>query len=35
MVRDLSTTLFLENNIGGNQGVQYRSKMQEIIRRYF
>ena len=26
---------FLENNIGGDQGVIYRSKLQEIIRRYF
>jgi stage II sporulation protein R len=26
---------FLDNNIGGDQGVQYRSKMREIIRRYF
>ena len=26
---------FLENNIGGDRGVVYRSKLQEIIRRYF
>jgi len=26
---------FLENNIGGDKGVVYRSKLQEIIRRYF
>jgi len=26
---------FLENNIGGDQGVKYRSKLQEIIKKYF
>jgi len=26
---------FLENNIGGDKGVKYKSKLQEIIRRYF
>ena len=26
---------FLENNIGGDKGVVYRSKLQEIIGRYF
>jgi len=26
---------FLENNIGGDKGIVYRSKLQEIIRRYF
>jgi len=26
---------FLENNIGGDRGVVYRSRLQEIIRRYF
>jgi stage II sporulation protein R len=26
---------FLENNIGGDSGVKYRSKIQEIIKRYF
>jgi len=26
---------FLENNIGGDTGVKYRSKLQEIIKRYF
>jgi len=26
---------FLENNIGGDKGVVYRSRLQEIIRRYF
>jgi len=26
---------FLENNIGGDSGVKYRSKLQEIIKRYF
>jgi len=26
---------FLENNIGGDKGVVYKSKLQEIIKRYF
>jgi len=26
---------FLENNIGGNQGVIYRSKLQELINKWF
>jgi len=26
---------FLENNIGGDTGVKYRSKLEEIIKRYF
>ena len=26
---------FLENNIGGEVGVKYKSKLQEIIKRYF
>lgn len=26
---------FLENNIGGDSGVKYRSKLQEIIKKYF
>jgi stage II sporulation protein R len=26
---------FLENNIGGDSGVKYKSKLQEIIKRYF
>ena len=26
---------FLENNIGGDKGIVYRSKLQDIIRRYF
>lgn len=26
---------FLENNIGGDTGVKYKSKLQEIIKRYF
>ena len=26
---------FIDNNIGGNQGVIYRSRLMDIIRRYF
>ena len=26
---------FLENNIGGDAGVKYKSKLEEIIKRYF